>query len=165
MRSYPELLLDLAAKQESLFTQKPETAFLLAEAYRRQGDNRESDRRATQASQLVGEQLKSIKIATRTPIETVEATRRIDIGRNLEMRGLHDWAEIEYKLALSLLPELKQQIVAREQLAFLYWNGAQYQQAAEILEPAAKAIKAKLDRAGRFPVCRSRQNRVRLPLL
>ncbi len=124
----PELVAEIASIQPGVFENDPELNYLLAESYLK-SENKQ------RANELAEQALMRPNLSPRMRgAGDIELRQRVVQGNRLALRGLFQWAEAEYLEALKVasddIPSV-QPIVAN-----FYWEGGQYAQAADVLEPA-----------------------------
>jgi tetratricopeptide (TPR) repeat protein len=142
----PELIMELAEDYPTFFENDQELSYLLAEAYIRSGDPVRAEELAGQALHLPQVRSKLLGQLARGNTAEIEAARREAQARRLRERGLFDWAEAEYKLAIEL--ESRSKDALRIALAEFYWEGGQYDRAAAVLEQAAQTSAAEKNLPG-----------------
>ncbi len=133
----PELVVELSKKHEDIFQLDPQLGFLLAECLLRAGTTEAAEAQAEQASQKI-QQLaeKMTPIAATMNVNDIVANRRALIAKDLLVeRGLFEWAEKEFKLAVALELSPRIEALARSTMGEFYWSGGEYQKAADSLRP------------------------------
>lgn len=130
-----ELVVALAAKHPEPFQKEPRLGFMLAEAYRKVGDETAAEQTALVASNLIGELTKNLHIPSSVNINDLIANHRRSLAVHLVSRGLFDWAEREYTQALASPTSPVIEAELRNFLAEFYWTGGEFDKAAEALRP------------------------------
>lgn len=133
----PELVVELSQQHADIFHMDPQLGFLLAECHLRAGDKGAAEAQAAQSSQRI-EQLahKMTPIGATMNVNDIVANRRTQIAKNLLMeRGLFEWAEKEFKLAVALELSPRIEALVRSTMGEFYWSGGEYQEAADSLRP------------------------------
>lgn len=139
----PELVADLAAQYPEPFQAEPQLGYYLAESYLQRNDLAAADEAAHSASEAVIKQLDLLKKLPNLSLVEIQANRHYQHARLLASRGLYQWAEQQYLMGLEL--DSKIQAVTRNDLAQLYWFGAEYDKAAAILKPIADQVQQNPD--------------------
>lgn len=144
----PDLVADLAVKNRELFERDAELGYLLAESYLKTSRIELAQRRAEAASRSAGPSDEATELTKNYKITGLLAHNRLQLARILESRGLFDWAENEYKLALNDESTRYDELI-RESLSLFYWFGGDFSQAAETLKPLVDEIEAEIERFGK----------------
>jgi tetratricopeptide (TPR) repeat protein len=133
----PELVVELSNKHAEIFQLEPQLGFLLAECHLRAGNPEAAEAQAEQASQQIQKLAEKVTpIAATMNVNDIVANRRTLIAKDLLVeRGMFDWAEREFKLAVDLETSLRIEVLARSTFGEFYWSGGEYQKAADSLRP------------------------------
>ncbi len=132
----PELVVELSHKHQAIFELEPQLGYLLAECHRRAGNTEAAQAAAQQASQQIQALAeKMTPIAATLNVNDLVTNRRTSVAKVLAERGMFDWAENEFKLAIEVTTSPRVESLARSSFAEFYWGGGEYQKAADALRP------------------------------
>lgn len=130
----PEIVQELSQNFETLFSGNGTLGYLLAESYLKTGDDVQAAKCAAAASDHVGPSEEVKKLSNNLRMPDIVAQERYQMARQLEMRGLFEWAEVEYGKAIEQAGDYDKAPM-REAFAMFYWFGGQHREAAEVLRP------------------------------
>ncbi len=138
----PELVPELKTAYADVFDTQPEIGYYLAESYLRLEDKSAAQAAARAASESIERQhAKEVnkRGAMRSPEleQQILESRHARIAGSLAARGLFEWAESEYLLALTFTADSSSE--TRHRLAEFYWFGGEHEKAAQTLKPLAEA--------------------------
>lgn len=166
----PEMVVELARENETLFQEDAELGYLLAEAHRQGGDEAAANAQAKLTSDRIAnppEKVQALLKRNGGRSREMIASIRAQLAATLTLRSNFDWAENEYQRAIRDLTvededasekeqesnpqearlQLQRQRYEwsiRENFAEFYWFGGQNQRAADVLEPLVDAIEDRL---------------------
>ncbi|MFO0943899.1 MAG: hypothetical protein U0930_24450 [Pirellulales bacterium] len=110
--------------------------YLLAEAYRKMGDEKLAEQAATEAREAPDKQSAAMVQLARGNLFEIIVIQRTSQAKLLKDRGLFDWAEAEYLAAIAV--GSKSELDVRLELAEMYREGKQFTQAAAVMEKIAQ---------------------------
>ncbi len=110
--------------------------YLLAEAYRKMGDENLANQAATEAREAPDKQSAAMIQLARGSLNEIIVIQRLSQAKMLRDRGLFDWAEAEYLAAIAIAT--KSELDVRLELAEMYREGKQFAQAAQVMEKIAQ---------------------------
>lgn len=135
-----ELIVELSSVYRDLFESDPKVMYLLAEAYLKLGQHQQANQVAQKALGMPENRAGVLGQLAPRGVGDMEAGQRFVQAGELRDRGLFDWAEAEYLEGLKVDSRLKVEL--REMLAHFYWEGGQFQKAAEMLAPLVESVPA-----------------------
>lgn len=133
----PELVVELSSVYSELFDSDPKIVYLLAEAYLKLGQQQQAEQLAEKALHLPENRAGVLGQFAPGGVGDIEAGQRYVQAHELRDRGLFDWAEAEYLEGLKVESRIKVEL--REMLAHFYWEGGQFQKAADTLAPLVES--------------------------
>lgn len=110
--------------------------YLLAEAYRKLGDDKLAEQAAAEAREAPDKQSAAMVQLARGSLHEIIVIQRVNQAKLLKERGLFDWAEAEYLAAIAI--GSKSELDVRLELAELYREGKQFVEAAKLMEKVAQ---------------------------
>lgn len=171
----PELVIELANKNEESFVLDTELGYLVAEAYRKMGEEEKAQEKAAEASMRISnppEQVQKMMRERQIRRPDLIASHRSSVAAALTLRSMFDWAENEYQLAVDELIEAAKKAKEegeepkpgtlsagsaslrdryewriRERFAEFHWFGGKNQEAADLLLPLLVKIEEEERRA------------------
>ncbi len=134
------IVLELKKRHQLLFDKQPILLYGAAEALRGQGDSGAAEALATAALQIEPLPINEAEVSKMSPKVLEEiAQRHREAGRELESRGLFDWAEREYRHIIDSSPiDSPIAALARTQLAEMFAELNRHDDFVAAIEPIIK---------------------------
>lgn len=123
----PELVQELAQRHPAAFKNYAALSFLLAESYRKAGNEPLAQETAEATSQRVSD------VGNGQRGDTL-AVQRNENAKFLQSRGMYDWAEMEFEKALGYEINFDNETLLRVRIAEFYADGEDYGKAADCLQ-------------------------------